>query len=109
MKKKQPRFFCDKCGAEVPINLKKCPDCGSFFASVLCPCCGHSGAEDEFKYGCPACGYSMQSENAAAVERRPRVRVRSDYHKAKAMPLWLYILGGAIVTALLAELAFSFF
>jgi uncharacterized membrane protein YvbJ len=110
MKKKEPRFFCDKCGAEVPISVKKCPDCGAFFASILCPVCGFSGGDDQFKYGCPACGYSLSSENSSG-RRPPRTRVRiKPKHKTKAIPLWLYILGGAIVTALLAELlAYYFF
>jgi uncharacterized membrane protein YvbJ len=74
---------------------------------VRCPSCGFSGEEDLFKYGCPSCGYSVQSGNAKAAGRRPRLRRKKT--KAKALPVWLYILGGAIVTALLAELAFLVF
>ncbi|MDR0540395.1 MAG: zinc-ribbon domain-containing protein [Spirochaetaceae bacterium] len=57
--KKQPRFFCDNCGAEVPKTANSCPRCGRFFASIRCPKCGFSGGNDTaFSNGCPRCGYS---------------------------------------------------
>ncbi|MDR2446854.1 MAG: zinc ribbon domain-containing protein [Treponema sp.] len=63
--KKQIRFFCDKCGFEVPQDAKVCPDCGCSFSSVKCPACGFIGQVASFQDGCPVCGYSTeQIENA---------------------------------------------
>jgi uncharacterized membrane protein YvbJ len=110
MKKDKPRFYCDNCDAEVPPNTKKCPQCGRYFSFVKCPSCGFSGEEELFIYGCPSCGYSTQSGSAGAArsaKSRSRFkRGRRKKTKARALPAWLYILGGAIVTALLAFLFF---
>lgn len=58
-KKKEAKFFCECCGAEVPRNSKFCPTCGKFFAAVRCPKCGRTGSNDDFKNGCPTCGYAV--------------------------------------------------
>ena len=39
-----------------------CPVCGKFFASVRCPNCGRIGSTEEFKDGCPSCGYAMRPD-----------------------------------------------
>lgn len=57
--KKEAKFFCESCGSEVPRNAKVCPVCGKFFASVRCPKCGKIGSVDDFKNGCPVCGYAV--------------------------------------------------
>lgn len=57
--KKEAKFFCESCGSEVPRNAKVCPVCGKFFASVRCPKCGKIGSADNFKNGCPFCGYAV--------------------------------------------------
>ena len=62
---KEAKFFCQCCGAEVPRKSKFCPKCGKFFASVLCPNCGHTGRTEDFINGCPECGYAV---NKGAVE-----------------------------------------
>lgn len=64
--KKDAKFFCENCGAEVPENAKMCKKCGKFFISVRCPSCGHTGTSSEFKSGCPNCGYAMKGGYAGA-------------------------------------------
>ncbi len=61
-KSKEAKFFCESCGSEVPRNSKVCPTCGKFFASVRCPQCGRIGSNDDFKNGCPTCGYAVNSD-----------------------------------------------
>ena len=60
---KEAKFFCQCCGSEVPRKAKFCPKCGKFFASVLCPNCGHTGKTEDFINGCPECGYAVGKEN----------------------------------------------
>lgn len=62
-KSKQAKFFCESCGSEVPRNSKTCPVCGKFFASVRCPQCGRIGSNDDFKNGCPTCGYAVNPDD----------------------------------------------
>ena len=76
-----PKFFCEFCNTEVPLNARLCPKCGRFFASVHCPNCGHTGEHSAFKKGCPNCGYAMKTadENdcAAPVKQKPKKKRRS--------------------------------
>ena len=58
-KSKDAKFFCESCGSEVSNNAKFCPTCGKFFAAVRCPKCGRTGTNDDFKDGCPTCGYAV--------------------------------------------------
>lgn len=62
-KSKEAKFFCESCGSEVPRNSKTCPTCGKFFASVRCPQCGRIGTNDDFKNGCPTCGYAVNPDD----------------------------------------------
>lgn len=62
-KSKEAKFFCESCGAEVPRNSKTCPICGKFFASVRCPQCGRIGSNEDFKNGCPTCGYAVNPDD----------------------------------------------
>lgn len=50
-------FYCQYCGAQVPINSSRCHNCNKEFESVLCPKCLYSGSSIEFQNGCPSCGY----------------------------------------------------
>ena len=73
---KKPRFFCDNCATEVGHNVKTCPRCGRYFASVRCPACDFVGDDDTFEKGCPVCGYSTSPAKTAeptgkADNRRP--------------------------------------
>ncbi len=62
-KSKEAKFFCESCGSEVPRNSKVCPTCGKFFASVRCPQCGRIGTNEDFKNGCPTCGYAVNPDS----------------------------------------------
>ena len=98
-----PKFFCENCGAEVPIDEKRCPNCGSYFASVRCPACGFVGDESTFLGGCPACGYSALPDNYgntlsnAAESKKP----------AGALPVWVYILTAVAFIAIVVALVFT--
>ena len=59
MKSNKAKFFCENCGSEVPENAKVCKTCGKFFISVRCPECGATGSHEDFKDGCPRCGYAV--------------------------------------------------
>ncbi|MDR2784149.1 MAG: zinc ribbon domain-containing protein [Treponema sp.] len=120
--KKQIRFFCDKCGFEVPQDAKACPDCGRSFSSVKCPMCGFTGQADSFEGGCPVCGYSAEkpAEKNGSVQgfqtitgrREPSadanalsVIMRSVRRSIRRMelPLWTYIITSiALIIAMLA-------
>ena len=65
-KSKEAKFFCESCGSEVPRNSKVCPACGKFFASVRCPQCGRIGTNEDFKNGCPTCGYAVNPDSELA-------------------------------------------
>jgi predicted RNA-binding Zn-ribbon protein involved in translation (DUF1610 family) len=96
--KKKPRFFCDNCGAEVDRDVKACPHCGRFFASVRCPSCGFVGEEKTFAAGCPSCGYSAPSSKAApGAAKKP---------SPAPLPLWVYIFSVLALLCVLAVLLF---
>ncbi|MDR1373537.1 MAG: zinc ribbon domain-containing protein [Treponema sp.] len=90
---KSPRFFCENCGAEVNRDSKTCPRCGRYFASVRCPSCGFTGAEDLFTGGCPVCGYSSPgSGNLSRFTAKKSSRKKPPRIAAGALPLWVYII-----------------
>lgn len=66
---KEAKFFCESCGSEVPRKSRFCPVCGKFFASVRCPKCGHTGASEDFKTGCPECGYAVNSNTSLSHDK----------------------------------------
>ena len=101
---KNPRFFCEDCGAEVSRDAIKCSKCGKFFASVRCPACDFTGEEALFKGGCPVCGYS-----ASASGNTAKSPAREHKKPVGALPLWVFILTAAAFTATLAALYFRFF
>lgn len=131
---KNPRFFCERCGTEVPADAKSCVECGRVFASVRCPICDFIGEAAAFKGGCPMCGYSSAGQSAAGgvaaasaatspaaasakgasaaedkksgQKQKRRSRTPSP---AESLPAWFYILIVAIFTGVLAALFFAFF
>jgi uncharacterized membrane protein YvbJ len=102
----ETRFFCENCGAEVPRDEKKCPECGRFFASVRCPSCGFIGEQGQFKEGCPICGYSTAKPPSNSKKQKNQ-KNRSENRKPDvSLPFWVYILTAAVFTAILAALLF---
>ena len=95
---KKARFYCESCGAEVPLEAKRCPKCGAGFESVRCPACGFTGEEKEFKSGCPSCGHKVQS----APEMKTGTKT------AGTVPAWVYLLAASVFTAALAALFLRF-
>jgi ssDNA-binding Zn-finger/Zn-ribbon topoisomerase 1 len=104
--KKNPRFFCDNCDAEVPADAKAWPNCGRFFSSVLCPSCGFAGEQSLFKDGCPSCGYST---GFGLKKKRRGRKVSTKTKPADPLPLWVVILSAAVFTGIIAALFFKFF
>jgi len=106
--KKKPRFFCDNCGYEVGSDVKSCPYCGRFFASVRCPKCDYSGPEKMFLNGCPLCGYSANPSlpsKPSKPSKRPKAKTAraKTARDAEPLPAWAFI---AAIIALLAVIAF---
>ena len=58
--------FCGNCGTQLNDGAKFCPKCGKFFASVLCPNCGHTGKTNDFINGCLECGYAVNGRGGTS-------------------------------------------
>jgi uncharacterized membrane protein YvbJ len=106
MGNKKPRFFCDNCGAEVPMAAKSCPQCGRFFASVRCPKCGFTGRDEDFVRGCPVCGYSTPPEGSFDTPARPGKSVKNARRKkpgkgSGTLSIWTYLLASLILICVL--------
>jgi hypothetical protein len=86
---KTPRYYCEHCGAEVKGSARICPKCGRFFSSVKCPKCGTAGKVEDFRYGCPVCGYA-EAMNGAPEPLKPPPEM------APPLPLWTWIAGLAL-------------
>jgi len=91
---KTPRYFCEHCGAEVKANARVCPRCGRFFSSVKCPKCGFVGESDDFRAGCPICGYALGTNNGAPDPIKPPP-------ETTGLPLWTWLLGLFVFVAAL--------
>lgn len=115
--KREAKFFCEFCGDEVPRNARTCPKCGKFFASVRCPKCGKTGSTDEFKKGCPACGYAVHSGigrgsggiNYSSSDNGFFGRLfgsnsRKNHGADAPLPVWIYIVCVAILIGLVVLL-----
>lgn len=114
-KSKEAKFFCESCGSEVPRNSKTCPVCGKFFASVRCPQCGRIGDNDDFKNGCPTCGYAINPDSlnggarggipgVAATGRRFGIAgargAGSAGYTESSLPFWVYAVSLVVLGAL---------
>ncbi len=56
-------FYCEHCGRTVSSKDVLCPHCGKLFSAVRCPKCSYTGRSDEFKFGCPVCGFAGKGKN----------------------------------------------
>jgi len=113
--KEKPRFYCETCGREVPVDVEECPYCGMKFYGVMCPRCGKSGHANDFINGCPRCGYrSIKGETGGesnmAVLGVKDIDIGQDVpEKKRRSSLWLPLLviillgiiGAAIILILL--------
>lgn len=106
-KSKEAKFFCESCGSEVPRNSKTCPVCGKFFASVRCPQCGRIGSNEDFKNGCPTCGYAASGNyglrGLLGLNSRKRSGARGAYVES-SLPFWVYLVSIMILAALVVGL-----
>ena len=114
---KKAKFFCENCGSEVPENAKFCKVCGKFFSAVRCPKCGCTGRVQDFKKGCPECGYAVS--NAFVKEPDSRVKTEKkansfiaflNFNKKNekksaasetSLPLWIYFVTTALLLAMI--------
>lgn len=90
-------YYCENCGAEVRRDAKVCPHCGRFFSSVKCPRCGYAGRPEDFKAGCPVCGYSEPIGPSPEPFGAPPSSV-------SPLPLWVYLSAGAALALILVLL-----
>ncbi len=116
------KFFCENCGAEVPRNAKVCRHCGRFFSSVRCPQCGKTGTPEQFKNGCPECGYTVEnSTKKQKLSKEKKASVFSKFALKKAinsfnqtqktsakrtqsedsLPAWIFVLMVGIIIAMI--------
>jgi uncharacterized membrane protein YvbJ len=106
--KEKPRFFCDKCGSEVPQDAKNCPSCGGSFASVRCPICGFTGEAAIFNDGCPGCGHSLPpAQEESKPKLSPSKKPQKEQSSLHTLPLWVYVVTGAVFIGVLALLYLS--
>ena len=126
-KSKEAKFFCESCNSEVPRNSRVCPTCGKFFAAVRCPQCGRTGSNEDFKNGCPTCGYAINpdtmgrapgftpsfgsninyknssSVNAVNLFRNHNGRKKKSYVES-GLPAWVYLSTLLVLIVLMALL-----
>ncbi len=116
-KSKDAKFFCENCGAEVPGKARVCTNCGRFFAAVRCPKCGKTGSNNDFKKGCPACGYAINGSHQSKKSIfTPSVLTKGkDYSSSEekpkkvyegSLPVWVYIFT-IMVLAVLVGILYS--
>jgi hypothetical protein len=101
--KKLPRFFCDNCSYEVDHQVKACPHCGRYFASVRCPVCDFSGLDKMFLNGCPLCGYSAPPVPKTSMIKPPKQKKRRS--KEPNLPL-TYIVAFVVLIAAIFLLSY---
>ena len=102
-KNQKPRFFCDNCGEEVDNDVKSCPYCGRFFASVRCPSCGFSGEDRLFHNGCPVCGYS--ADGNAKPRKKPKAKKGKPVEEP--LPVGAYIISAIALLVAIAILSYT--
>jgi len=99
---KKPRFFCDNCGYEVGHEVKACPYCGRFFASVRCPSCGFTGEERMFLNGCPMCGYSAIPSSSNKNIKMPKPRKNRNNEPVSPLTYIISFIALLVIIALIS-------
>lgn len=94
-------FFCENCGTRVDSRADKCPGCGRIFQAVKCPRCSTTGSPEDFRSGCPSCGYlaSRSKPDPAASGRSQPLHSRRELSTpvtVALIALLLIILAGLI-------------
>lgn len=91
---RKAKFYCENCGAEVPINAKFCRHCGRFFSSVRCPQCGTTGSPQKFASGCPVCGYAAGKERESEKNMKSLKKTggAAMSRTEDSLPRWIYAL-----------------
>ena len=123
-KTKEAKFFCESCGSEVPGRAKVCPVCGKFFASVRCPKCGRTGVSEDFKNGCPTCGYAVNPDDfyagkydyafeninkkgkknknkSLASGKSSSNKYNNYYNGDSGLPVWVYVVTLVVLVGLI--------
>ena len=114
-KNKKAKFYCESCGSEVSEKAKVCTNCGKFFCSVRCPKCGNTGSTEEFRHGCPQCGYAVSGNSYIKNKSNSsgeflqkifngRNFKSSSYQKTAAdssLPFWIYIIAIAALAGVI--------
>lgn len=109
---KDAKFFCESCGSEVPRKSKFCPACGKFFASVRCPECGKIGSSEDFKNGCPQCGYAVKGKSAVKnisnldrnIFNGKGIKNNKNTGVEAGPPAWAYIVSVIVLAVLIVAL-----
>jgi predicted amidophosphoribosyltransferase len=96
-----PKFYCENCGAEVPLLAKSCPQCGRSFTSVRCPSCGFTGEESLFRRGCPICGFSLKKAEKEKQKQLQQKQVSQTANETGGLPSWVYFLIALAFTAVI--------
>lgn len=106
---KNAKFFCESCGSEVSQSARFCNYCGKFFSSVRCPKCGKTGSTNEFRKGCPDCGYAVHKNGFGPIDSNSMNNIKSNngllsgliFNRNKrnnsssyeaSLPIWVYVV-----------------
>lgn len=106
--KAKKTFICDSCGAKVSSAANQCPNCKKFFLGVRCPRCKYSGKTEEFKNGCPVCGYLAEDITDKKYMPQPKEESKAAKRK-KEFPMWFYGASLFILLIALMIIIFLFF
>jgi len=96
------RYYCGNCSQEVSPNAAVCPHCGSSFTGVKCPKCSYEGKPNEFRDGCPVCGYMVSQEvrvSATPAPQKDQVPMSRRFYRIAG--LVLLVLFAALIALLL--------
>ncbi|GHT49416.1 hypothetical protein FACS1894102_4090 [Spirochaetia bacterium] len=102
-KKKKPKFYCDACGAEVGASATRCTRCGKFFSAVRCPKCFWVGEQEDFKNGCPSCGYSSKGK----IKKNISAKGSKKNNGSVELPSWFFAIAASLFVMLIALLLFT--